>query len=398
MGKILDLLGLTITEQSVPDQEREINPATGIDPTKPPTRTERTSTFTVDNALKLSAVARAIQIHVIATKQMGIDAVDKNGQPKKTTPRILKKPSNEEPLEVTLEKSVFSAASRGNFYWRKFYYPQSPDELINNRPKTISNIVVLDPDQVTIDANKYGVPVNYNFGEEKIAPADIIHGAIGRRPGDPLGYGPIQQQRIELSGIRDVTEYAANWFNESGVPSGIIETDQVFDDQSAKDLKDQWQSTNGGRDGVAVLGNGYKYRTNILDPAAAQWLESQQFDITKICRMFGVPASLMLAQVDGSSMTYQNVDQDWLGFIKFSHMQYIIELENALSQLLPGAGRVKFNIEALLRSDTITRYTAHKLAIDGGWLDPNEVRDIENLTPKNVVPAASTNFQTGETK
>jgi hypothetical protein len=41
------------------------------------------------------------------------------------------------------------------------------------------------------------------------------------------------------------------------------------------------------------------------------------------------------------------------------------------------------NIDALLRSDTLTRYQAHQIALDPatGWLDKNEVRGIEGLAP-----------------
>jgi phage portal protein BeeE len=87
----------------------------------------------------------------------------------------------------------------------------------------------------------------------------------------------------------------------------------------------------------------------------------------------------MMTAVEGSSMTYQNVSQEWLAFIRFSMMQYLIIIEDALSDFLPGQSRAKFNLEAILRADTTTRYAAHASALQAGWMTKNEVRAIEDL-------------------
>jgi phage portal protein BeeE len=62
-------------------------------------------------------------------------------------------------------------------------------------------------------------------------------------------------------------------------------------------------------------------------------------------------------------------------------MSYLVEIEDAFTSLLPGRQYVKFNIDALLRADTLTRYTAHKIAIDAGFMTQQEVRIVENLAP-----------------
>jgi phage portal protein BeeE len=60
-------------------------------------------------------------------------------------------------------------------------------------------------------------------------------------------------------------------------------------------------------------------------------------------------------------------------------MSYLIEIEQGLTSLLPRGQEAHFNIEALLRSDTLTRYNAHKLGIEAGFLTIEEVRAIEGL-------------------
>ena len=60
-------------------------------------------------------------------------------------------------------------------------------------------------------------------------------------------------------------------------------------------------------------------------------------------------------------------------------MPYMREIEAALSELLPDD--VRFNVDGFLRPDTTTRYAAHKVAIEAGFLTIDEVRAIEGLNP-----------------
>ena len=42
---------------------------------------------------------------------------------------------------------------------------------------------------------------------------------------------------------------------------------------------------------------------------------------------------------------------------------------------------MRFNVDGFLRPDTTTRYAAHKVAIEAGFLTIDEVRAIEGLNP-----------------
>ena len=130
---------------------------------------------------------------------------------------------------------------------------------------------------------------------------------------------------------------------------------------------------------MRVLGKGLHYDPVLISPKDALWIEAQQFDTLEIARIFGVPSSLMMTAIDGNSMTYSNVEQEWLGFVRFGLMAYLRKIEDALTALTPRGQRVRFNLDALLRSDTTTRYAAHRTALEAGFLTRDEVRAIENL-------------------
>lgn len=118
-----------------------------------------------------------------------------------------------------------------------------------------------------------------------------------------------------------------------------------------------------------------------ISPKDAQFLETQQFTTTALARLFGIPAHLMLAVVEGSSMTYQNLAQADLSFTRWTLATYYREVEEAFTSLLPRGQVARFNLDSIIRPDINTRYTAHQTALDAGFLTVDEVRSLEGYAP-----------------
>lgn len=313
-------------------------------------------------------VYRAISIHAVAVKQMSIKAY--RGDEEVSAPPWLRRPDVNLSRAAFLEQTVVGLASTGNAYWK----------ISRDNQGRINNLENMNPLDMRPTTNLAGKVTGYTYNSDKTYTTDDIkHLTLLKVPGKVEGLGPIQAAQVELRGAIDTRDYAGNWFHDSGVPNGVLKSDQVLSPDQAKAAKDSWNTTAGARNGVAVLGNGLTYTPVYLNPEDAQFIQNQQFNVTQIARLFGVPSSLMLATVEGNSQTYQNVEQDWLGYVRFSLMQYLVEIEDALTSLLPGTREAKFNVEALLRSDTTTRYNSYKTAIEGGWMTVDEVRKIENL-------------------
>lgn len=336
----------------------------------PPTRSADPE-ITLKDALGLSMVYRAINIHAISAKQMSID-VYRNGTIIES-PAYVRQPDVKITRPAFIEQSIVSLATTGNAFW----------EIKRDQAGRIMNLEVLNPLNVTINDNEDGSIQSYRVvsgsKEKVLRPERVQHLSLMRVPGSNWGLGPIQSAKRELKGAVDVRDYASYWFEESGIPSGVLKSDQVLSPDQATAAKNAWNATAGAKNGVAVLGQGLSYAPIFLSPSDAQFIETQNWNVTQIARLFGVPASLMLADTAGSSMTYQNVEQDWIGYIRFSLMTYLIEIEQAFTSLLPRGQEAHFNIEALLRSDTLTRYNAHKIGLEAGFLTIEEVRAIEGL-------------------
>ncbi|QGH78524.1 portal protein [Microbacterium phage Kaijohn] len=342
------------------------NPTTGV---TAPSRSAALGTVTVADAFGISMVYRAIQIHAISAKQLSIETT-RYGRVVEDHP-LTRRPDPQSTRSSWIEQVVVSMASTGNGY----------AEIVRDAFGQPIALPVLNPLQVRIHTDAAGHVTKYSYRNRELQPRDMMHVTLLRVPGSAYGLGPVQAAQPDLRGAISTRDYAAAWLDDSGVPTGVLKSDQNITRDTAAMAKEHWNENAGQKNGVVVLGQGLDYRPIFLSPKDVQFIESQQFSVTQIARLFGTPASLMLAAVEGNSQSYSNVEQDWLAYVRFTLMGYLTEIEDALSELLPGARRARFNIEALLRADTTTRYASYKTAIEAGFLTVPEVREIEGWAP-----------------
>lgn len=352
---ILNWLGFEQRSETPPEQ-----PAPGTSVLPP----SRTADFTVDSAMSLSSVYRAVFILGTAASQLTLD-VWRGGDPVEPKPPLIRKPDVDNTLSGFLEATVVSMAVSGDAYWL----------LDRNARNEVVNARVLDPWACFEDTDKQEL----SYKDKTYSKDRYHHLRLMRVPGKSKGLGPIQAARAELRGAADLRDFSAGWFTSGDVPTGLLKTDQFLSPEQAREYREQWLAREAHS--VAVMGNGLDYSPILLNPEDAQFIQVQQFSVTGIARLFGIPAHLLLAAVEGSSMTYTNVAQADLSFVRWTLMKYLREIEESFSVLLPGIQTARFNLDSLLRPDTKTRYEAHEIALRAKFLTPNEVRAMEGLAP-----------------
>lgn len=352
--RLLDWLGLSNREDTTPPEGSVVTV---------PTR--EANVVNGDTALGIISVYRAIQIHAIAAMQLTLD-VWRLDEPVVPAPSVVRRPDMRTSRSAWLAQNVTSMATTGNAYWRV-------ERDSRHRPV---NVPVLDPHLCT--------PLRDGrlaYKNEVLEAGEFQHLKVMERPGHLYGLGPIQACRAELTGALDLRDYAAEWFRSGEVPTGILKSDQQLTQDQADHYKALWEAR--GR-GVAVMGAGLGYSPILLAPEDAQFLESRQFTKTEIATLFGIPAHMLLAAVEGSTLTYANMSQADLAYVRWSLMGYLKPIEDAMSLVLTGLQEARFNLDGVLRPDITTRYAAHKVALDAGWMDPDEVRKIEGLAPRTT--------------
>jgi HK97 family phage portal protein len=337
-----------------------------------------TSGITTNEALSLAAVFRAVSILSTAIKQLSIH-VYRDGVETTSTPLWIRQPDPKQTRAAFLEQTVNSLALSGNAFWRVYR---------NDTRNEVVKLECLNPFDVLIQSDDLGNLQSYVYrGTQKLSIADVQQLSLLRVPGNLYGLGPIQSAQKELLAITSTRDYVSEWFAAGGTPAGILKTDQMLDGADAQRAADAWNALGSGK--TAVLGNGLSFQSTYLSPKDAQFLETQSFGVEQTARLFGIPVNLMATALQGGSMTYSNIEQELISFTRFTLASYYVEIEEAMTALLPGrlTNVAKMNIDALLRSDTLTRYQAHQIALDptSGWLSKDEVRTIEGLAPNGVI-------------
>jgi HK97 family phage portal protein len=285
-------------------------------------------------------------------------------------PPILRAPSAGWVLPEFLYATLQSLLIRGNAYG-----------LIVDRAGAgllPSQVELLAPDRVGVTTPNGAV--EYRVDGQEIDPASVWHVRAFTTPGQVLGLSPIQHARQAIGLGLGAEKYAAKFFGESAIPSGVLTTDQDIKPERADTIKARWRAAHGGNRDIAVLGSGARFQAVTIPPEQAQFLETTRANVATIARYFGVQPELIGGE-SGGSLTYANVEQRALDFLTFGLRPWLVRLETALSALLSSTTTVKFNAAALVRTDLLTRYQAHESAIRAGWKLRSEVRELEDLPP-----------------
>jgi HK97 family phage portal protein len=235
---------------------------------------------------------------------------------------------------------------------------------------------------VTIRTDTDGkVYYDYQVSESnvvKTTTTDIQHLKLFPRAGYLRSLGPIDACNKDIAAALDLRNYAANWFGQAGIPTGILKSDKPISSEDANEITERWHAKQSERK-VAVLGQGFEWQTVQLNPKDAMFTDVQIQQVQAIARLFGVPARLLLTGVDGSSDTYTNLQDENQVFYRHTIMAYTDAISDALSECLPRGTRVEFNFEGLFKADMANRFAMYETAIRAGFMTTDEVRVKEGL-------------------
>ena len=247
------------------------------------------------------------------------------------------------------------------------------------------NIEWLNPDSVTVDDSTFPRPRYYSRGVE-VDRSAIVHVVGYARPGSSLGLSPVANFATTIDMGIAAAQSARDWFANGATPShSLRNTAQTVDQASAKMVKDRFRAS--VRTGEPfVSGVDWELQPLGVNAADARFLEAIKATATQIASVYRIPPEKIGGET-GSSMTYATTEQQSIDFLTHSLMPWLVRLESALSAVMPDTMFAKFNADAMIRTDTITRMQAHEIALRIGLETLDEGRAIEDrppLTPDQV--------------
>lgn len=203
-----------------------------------------------------------------------------------------------------------------------------------------------------------------------------------------IGYSPISMARQAIGLTLAAEEYGARFFGNDSRPGGVLKHPGKLTPDGAKRLREGWELAHKGltqSNRVAVLEEGVEWQQIGLPPEDAQFLQTRGFQTAEIARLFRIPPH-MIADVERSTSWGTGIEQQSIGFAVYTILPWTTRIEQRMQMsLLDPAERRTYFVEhlitGLLRGDVKTRYDAYSIGRNNGWLNADEIREMENMNP-----------------
>ncbi|GAG33780.1 unnamed protein product, partial [marine sediment metagenome] len=183
-------------------------------------------------------------------------------------------------------------------------------------------------------------------------------------------------------------DHGISYFQNGARASGIAKLPGMLKEAAKNELKKSIQEgmTGDNKFKVLVFEQGMEWQQVSLTNEDSQYLETRNFQVADIARIFRVP--LVLIGHQDKAPTYASNEQFMLSFVTHTIRPWVVRIEQSANKaLLTEEERKtffwKFKIEGLLRGDTKTRYEGYASAIQARWMSPNEVRALEDMNPRD---------------
>jgi len=248
------------------------------------------------------------------------------------------------------------------------------------------NLVVIDPSRVVVSRRAGDKKLQYVIDGERgaaLSTNDIMHITEIRKAGADRGISRVDELKDNLGLSAALQSFAARFFGQGSVTSGIIEYPAALTEEQAKNLVSQFDNKHSGfrkSHKTGLLTAGAKFVRTGVNPDEAQMLESRKLAIEEIARIFRVPPH-MIGVTTAGAMSYASVEQNSINFVIHTLRPYIVKIEDAYSELLPVGSFLRINVDGLLRGDFQTRMQGYSIGSQAGFFSTNDIRRFEDLSP-----------------
>lgn len=350
---------------------------------------------TVDRNLVLSYPAVYSCITLIASDiaKLRVKLVEydqKNGIWTETTNSafspVLRKPNSYQTRIQFWESWVLSKLMRGNTYALK----QRDGRGI------VTRLYILDPNKVKVLVSDDG-SVFYQLSADNMAalesdllvPAsEIIHDRMNCLFHPLIGTSPIYAAGVTATQGINIQNNSASFFGNQSQPGGVLTAPGTIAQETADRLKTAWEEKFTGENAgkIAVLGDGLKYERMAMSAEESQLIEQLKWTAEVICSVFHVPPYKIGVGPMPTNNNVQSLNTEYYS----QCLQSLIEaaelcLDEGLGLDQPKDGAkiygTEFDIDNLLRMDSVSLMETLEKGIRASALSPNEARKKLDLPP-----------------
>lgn len=239
-------------------------------------------------------------------------------------------------------------------------------------------VVWLNPERVTIDETG-PLPI-FRYDGREIPANDMKHIPAYSIPGTIKGVSPIGACSLLTDTGSATQKMMRDWFAGRAVPGVMLKNEEkTLTPEQAQTTSERLSAKL--RNGQPfVTGKDWSLEVMKMPADDAGFIASAKMNATQVASIYGIPPE-MIGGETGSSLTYSTVELNLINFATFTLRPWLAKLEREFSSWIFMPRFVKFNVDAMIRVDTKTRYDVHKIARDIGLNNIDELRRLEDQPP-----------------
>lgn len=260
--------------------------------------------------------------------------------------------------------------------------------IIRNGLGEITRLDVLDPTRVRPLIERDSREIWYDItleGKTYPIPGYMVLALKHMSANGISGIRPLDVLRGSLDYDAEVKEISLNQLD--GINHGVMlevpgqALDETRKAQIVADFLDAYESS-GQR--VLVLEGGIKATTFNQSPVDAQLMDVERITRNRVATVYNLPPHML---GDYSDTSFSTAEQQMQEFLQLTVIPIVQQWEDELNRkLLSDADykvgyRFRFDTDSLIRADMVAMANKYQMAIRGGWMRINEVREREGLPP-----------------
>lgn len=201
-----------------------------------------------------------------------------------------------------------------------------------------------------------------------------------------LGRSRLSRAPEVLGAALALQEWTGAMWRNGATPSGALKLPAAAGPEVVARIRERLSQRYTGAHNarsILVLDGGVEWQPMSVSPEDAEVLASRRFTVEELARLFQVPPPMV---GDLSHGTFTNSREAARWFAQFSLAPWARKIEAEFSRSVFGPGGADHSLEidmsGLMRGDAESRWQSHKIAVEAGILDPNEIREIEGFNPR----------------
>lgn len=262
---------------------------------------------------------------------------------------------------------------------RDYYLDKGAYAYINRHLNQIESVHYVECSYVGINKNSDPIFKSYDIlvNGKTYYPYEFFK--LLRKTRDGCRSTPITEESdMILSVAYSTLAFEEVLVKKGGNKKGFLTSESKLDEESITRVKTAWKNLySNNTDNVVVLNKGMDFKESSNTSVEMQLDERKKTNAKEICKLFNIPSNI----IEGIG-----TEKDYIYGFTMACMPVIADIQCSLNRdwlLESEKGSYYFAIDTkeMTKGDIKTRYEAYQIGIDSNFLQPDEVRYMEDVKP-----------------